>query len=306
MRKMKMSRFFKPALILSVAIVLLALLLTLCGRGMNLGLDFTGGLSMHFDLGESVTRDEVAKVLGGVEYSVTIQGAGKNEALVRTRLESGVVEVQELFVHTLEKLQHVYPNAVAVGEVSYVGPVAGATLIRNAITSVLIAAVLMLLYIAWRFDFHSGLAAVLALIHDVAVMLAFMVILRDLIEMNSSFIAAALTIVGYSINDTIVVFARIRENVKNKPELPRVELVDLSVRECMGRTLMTSVTTLVTILALYILGVSAIKEFALPIIVGVAAGTYSSNLLSGYIWAWLEEKFPKKEKSADEDDEDDE
>ena len=302
---MKGSRFFKPALILSAAIVLLALVLTLCGRGLNLGLDFTGGLSMHFDLGESVTRDEVARVLGGVEYSVTIQGAGKNEALVRTRLNSGVDEVQQLFAYTLEKLQLVYPAAVAVGEVSYVGPVAGATLIKNAVTSVLIACALMLAYIAWRFDYHSGLAAVLALIHDVAVMLAFMVILRDLIEMNSSFIAAALTIVGYSINDTIVVFDRIRENVKNKPELPRVELVDLSVTECLGRTMMTSVTTLVTILALYILGVSAIKEFALPIIVGVIAGTYSSNLLSGYIWAWLEEKFPKKEKSSDDEDDDD-
>ena len=102
-----------------------------------------------------------------------------------------------------------------------------------------------------------------------------------------------------------MVFDRIRENTKVKPELPKAELVSLSVRECLGRTIMTSVTTLVTILALYILGVAAIKEFALPIIVGVLAGTWSSNLISGYIWAWLEEKFPKKEKSSDEDDEDD-
>ena len=303
---MNMKRFFKPALLISLAVILLAVVLTLCGRGMNLGLDFTGGLSMHFDLGQSVTRDEVAKVLGGVEYAVTIQGAGKNEALVRTYLESGVDEVQELFTYTLEKLQKTYPATVAVGDVSYVGPVAGATLIKNAITSVMIASVLMLAYIAWRFDFHSGVAAVLALLHDVAVMLAFMVILRDLIEMNSSFIAAALTIVGYSINDTIVVFDRIRENAKNKPELPKADIVSLSVRECLGRSIMTTVTTLVTITALYILGVAAIREFALPIIVGVIAGTWSSNLISGYIWAWLEEKFPKKEKAPVEDDEDDE
>ena len=144
----------------------------------------------------------------------------------------------------------------------------------------------------------------LALLHDVAVMLAFMVSCRSVIEMNSSFIAAALTIVGYSINDTIVVFDRIRENAKNHPDMPRLDLVNLSVKESLGRTIMTTVTTLVTIAALYILGVSAIKEFALPIIVGVIAGTWSSNLISGYIWAWLEEKFPKKEKS-DEDDEDD-
>ena len=300
---MKFSKFFKPAMLTSVAIILLAVVLSLFGRGMNLGLDFAGGLSMPYDLGESASQLDVAAVLGA-EYSVSIQGAGKNEALVRIK-SVGSEDVQDVQNAVTAKLQSAYPNAIPMGDVSYVGPVAGATLIKNAITSVAIATVLMLIYIAVRFDFHSGLAAVLALIHDVAVMLAFMVILRDFIELNSSFIAAALTIVGYSINDTIVIFDRIRANVKDKPELPRVALVDLSINESLGRTIMTSITTLVTILALYILGVTAIKEFALPIIVGVLAGTYSSNLISGYIWAWLEEKFPKKE-TTDEDDEDEE
>ena len=301
---MNINRFFKPSLLLSIAIILVAVVLTLCGRGVNLGLDFAGGLSLPYDLGESAAQPEVAALLGG-EYTVTIQGENRNEALVRIK-SVGAQEVQSVQSAVTEKLQSAYPNVQPMGDVSYVGPVAGATLIRNAVTSVLIAAALMLIYIAWRFDFHSGLAAVLALIHDVSIMLAFMVILRDLIEMNSSFIAAALTIVGYSINDTIVVFDRIRENAKNQPELPRVEQVNVSITECMGRTIMTSITTLVTILALYILGVAAIKEFALPIIVGVIAGTWSSNLLSGYIWAWLEEKFPKKENSSDDEDEDDE
>ena len=300
---MKFSKFFKPAMLTSVAIILLAVVLSLFGRGMNLGLDFAGGLSMPYDLGVSAAQPDVAAILGA-GYSVGIQGAGKNEALVRIK-SVGSEDVQDVQSAVTAKLQTVYPNAIPMGDVSYVGPVAGATLIKNAITSVSIATVLMLIYIAVRFDFHSGLAAVLALIHDVAVMLAFMVILRDFIELNSSFIAAALTIVGYSINDTIVIFDRIRANAKDKPELPRVALVDLSINESLGRTIMTSITTLVTILALYILGVTAIKEFALPIIVGVLAGTYSSNLISGYIWAWLEEKFPKKE-TTDEDDEDEE
>ncbi len=300
---MNINRFFKPALLISLAIILLAVVLTLCGRGMNLGLDFAGGLSMPYDLGESASQPEVATALGS-PYSVSIQGAGKNEALVRIK-SVGAEDVQDVQSAVTAKLQAAYPNAKPMGDVSYVGPVAGATLIRNAVTSVLIASVLMLIYIAFRFDFHSGVAAVLALIHDVAVMLAFMVILRDVIELNSSFIAAALTIVGYSINDTIVIFDRIRENARNKPELSKVEIVDLSVKESMGRTIMTTVTTLVTITALYILGVPAIKEFALPIIVGVIAGTWSSNLISGYIWAWLEEKFPKKE-TSDEDEDDEE
>ncbi|MBR6667221.1 MAG: protein translocase subunit SecF [Clostridia bacterium] len=297
---MKMSRFFKPALILSAAIILLAVVLTLCGRGMNLGLDFAGGLSMPYDLGQSASQPEVAALLGS-GYTVIIQGDGRNEALVRMK-SVGAEDIQDVQADVTARLQSAYPNAAPMGDVSYVGPIAGATLIKNAVTSVLIATVLMLIYIAWRFDFHSGLAAVLALVHDVTVMLAFMVIFRDLVELNSSFIAAALTIVGYSINDTIVVFDRVRENAKTKPEMSRRDLVDLSISECLGRTIMTSITTLVTILALYILGVPAIKEFALPIIVGVIAGTYSSNLLSGYIWAWLEEKFPRKEKNSDEDD----
>ena len=301
---MKFSKFFKPAMLISLVIILLAVVLTVCGRGMNLGLDFAGGLSMPYDLGETASQPDVAAVLGN-DYNVTIQGESKNEALVRIK-SVGAEDVQDVQAAVTAKLQTAYPKAIPQGDVSYVGPVAGATLIRNAITSVAIAAVLMLIYIAVRFDFHSGLAAVLALLHDVAVMLAFMVILRDLIELNSSFIAAALTIVGYSINDTIVIFDRIRENAKNKPELLKGEIVDLSVTESLGRTIMTSITTLVTILALYILGVPAIKEFALPIIVGVLAGTYSSNLISGYIWAWMEEKFPKKEKTADDEDEDDE
>lgn len=300
---MKIKNPMKPALLVSVAIILLAVVLTLCGRGVNLGLDFAGGLSMPYDLGESAAQPDVAAVLGA-GYSVSVQGAGKNEALVRIK-SVGSDDVQDVQSAVTAKLQAAYPNAAPMGDVSYVGPVAGATLIKNAVTSVAIASVLMLIYIAIRFDFHSGLAAVLALLHDVAVMLAFMVILRDVIELNSSFIAAALTIVGYSINDTIVIFDRIRENAKNKPELPKAEVVSLSVQESLGRTIMTTVTTLVTITALYILGVAAIKEFAMPIIVGVIAGTWSSNLISGYIWAWLEEKFPKKE-TTDEDDEDDE
>ena len=299
---MKFSKFFKPAMLTSVVIILLAVVLSLFGRGMNLGLDFAGGLSMPYDLGVSAAQPDVAAVLGA-EYSVSIQGAGKNEALVRIK-SVGSEDVQDVQNAVTAKLQSAYPNAIPMGDVSYVGPVAGATLIKNAITSVAIATVLMLIYIAVRFDFHSGLAAVLALILDVAVMLAFMVILRDFIELNSSFIAAALTIVGYSINDTIVVFDRIRENAQNHPDLAKAEVVSLSVKESLGRTIMTTVTTMVTITALYVLGVAAIKEFALPIIVGVIAGTWSSNLISGYIWAWLEEKFPKREKSDEDDDED--
>ena len=129
------------------------------------------------------------------------------------------------------------------------------------------------------------------LVHDVLMMLSFMVLLRNVIQMNSSFIAAMLTIVGYSINNTIVIFDRIRENAKKMgPSVPRVDIVNRSVKECLGRTVNTTATTLITIVMLYVLGVASIREFALPIIIGIVSGVYSANMINGYVWAFLEEK----------------
>ncbi len=286
---MTVKNNLKICLIISGAVMLLAVCLSVIGLGIDLGIDFAGGLSMQFDLGQSVTQSEVSYALGSSEYNVTIQGSTKREALIRIKSveESSVQSVQ---ADVTAKLTAAYPAAVPVGDVNYVGPVAGATLIRNAVLSVVIAAGLMLLYIAWRFDFNSGLAAVLGLLHDVLIMLSFMVLLRNVVEMNSSFIAAMLTIVGYSINNTIVIFDRIRENAKKTPYAAREEIVNCSVKESLGRTMNTTLTTLITITALYVLGVDSIKEFALPIIVGILSGVYSANMINGYIWAALEEK----------------
>ena len=169
------------------------------------------------------------------------------------------------------------------------GAVAGRDLINNAIKSVSFAAVLMLLYIAVRFDFYSGLAAVIGLLHDVAVMISFVVILSSVIRVETTFIAALLTIVGYSINNTIIIFDRIRENSRKGGvrTRSREEIVNLSVSESLPRTLNTTITTLLTIVTLYVLGVDSIRQFALPLIIGIVAGTYSANLINGYVWAGL-------------------
>ena len=215
---------------------------------------------------------------------------GTSEVIVRVKevSEEGVQGLQAAFEAALAEK---YPNMTQSGDVSYVGPVAGQTLLYNAFMSVLIASVLRLAYIAIRFDLNSGIAAVLGLVHDVLMMLSFMVLLRSVVQMNSSFIAAMLTIVGYSINNTIVIFDRIRENAKKlSPDMPRVDVVNRSVQECLGRTINTTLTTLITIVLLYILGVDSIREFALPIIVGLLSGVYSANMINGYVWAFLEEK----------------
>ena len=292
---MKLKKTTLVCLGISLAVMLTALVLSLCGYGINFGLDFTGGLILTYDMGGSFETAQVEKALGelGVsEYAVSTSGEGGTAMQARIASLGSEDEIQLLQASLEEKLLALYPAMnTDTATASYVGPVAGSTLVRNAVSSVLLAAALMLVYIAFRFDFASGLAAVLGLVHDVLIMLSFMVILRSFIQMNSSFIAAMLTIVGYSINNTIIIFDRIRENRK-KPAcagLTRTQVVDLSVKESLGRTLNTTITTLVTIVCLYVLGVSAIREFSLPIIVGVLAGVYSANLINGYVWAAFED-----------------
>lgn len=296
---MTIKNYSKQCLMISAGIMVLALLLSLFGMGINVGIDFSGGMSMQYTMGEAVTQSDIEGVLNGIglkDYAVSVQGTGKDSINIRIKAidEDGVQGVQASIT---EALQAKYPNAAIYGDVNYVGPLAGATLLRNAFLSVLIAALCMLIYIAIRFDFNSGAAAVLGLVHDVLIMLSFMVILRSFVQMNSSFIAAMLTIVGYSINNTIIIFDRIRENARKMPSsTPRVDVVNRSIKECLGRTINTTLTTLVTIVCLYIFGVSSIREFALPIIVGIISGVYSANMINGYVWAFLEEK--KRAKKA--------
>lgn len=290
---MTIKNYSKQCLMISAGIMVLALLLSLFGMGINVGIDFSGGMSMQYTMGEAVTQSDVEGVLNGIglkDYAVSVQGSNRDSINIRIKAidEDGVQGIQASIT---EALQTKYPNAAIYGDVNYVGPVAGATLLRNAFLSVLIAALCMLIYIAIRFDFNSGAAAVLGLVHDVLIMLSFMVILRSFVQMNSSFIAAMLTIVGYSINNTIIIFDRIRENARKMPtSTPRVDVVNRSIKECLGRTINTTLTTLVTIVCLYIFGVSSIREFALPIIVGIISGVYSANMINGYVWAFLEEK----------------
>ena len=287
-------------LIISAVIIVAALLLHLFGMGINLGIDFSGGLSMQYDMKTAVNASDVTAVLdkmGVVDNTVQIQGANSNEVNVRIKnLDKD--DVQKVQADFEAGVKEIYPEAESVGDVNYVGPVAGETLVRNAVISVLLAAALMLIYIAIRFDLNSGIAAVFGLLHDVLIMLSFMVIFRSVIQMNSSFIAAALTIVGYSINNTIVIFDRIRENAKKMPTIAREEVTNISIRESLGRTICTTVTTLITIVAMCILGVASIREFALPIIVGIISGVYSANMINGYVWAFLEEKRRSRKAKA--------
>ncbi|MBR3273384.1 MAG: protein translocase subunit SecF [Clostridia bacterium] len=185
-----------------------------------------------------------------------------------------------------------YPNFRFVS-IDHVSAIAGRDLLSNAIKALLIAFVCMLIYIAIRFSPLSGAAALFALVHDILIMCAFMVFFRKWFQVNSPFIAAILTIVGYSINNTIIIFDRIRET-RAKPGYTQVDMMDVvevSVSSTLSRTINTTLTTLFTLVCLYIFGVSSIKEFAFPLLVGMLAGTYSSVLLSGQVWAMWDKKL---------------
>ncbi|MDD3335989.1 MAG: protein translocase subunit SecF [Eubacteriales bacterium] len=293
---MKLQKRARTCICISLGIMLIALIMSLCGFGINYGIDFAGGLNLQYNMNQTFEQADVEAALaaqGVTQYSISTVGEQGQTVQIRLPQLTGDDEIQTLQSGLETALLEKYPNLdVNTSTASYVGPVAGATLVRNAVFSVLIATVLMLVYIAFRFDLFSGVAAVIGLLHDVFIMLSFMVLLRSVIQMNSSYIAAMLTIVGYSINNTIVIFDRIRENNK-KPAyngLSRVEVVNISVKESLGRTINTTLTTLVTIVTLYLLGVDSIREFSLPIIIGILSGAYSANLINGYVWAALEER----------------
>ncbi len=289
----------KICIMISLGIMALALVLSLAGFGINYGIDFAGGLSIKYKMNTAFDQADVEAALRGQgisEFQIAKAGTDQSELQIRIK-EISDEGVQALRAGLEANLLEKYPQMDASNaEVGYVGPVAGRTLLKNAFLSVLLASALMLGYIAIRFDFNSGVAAIAGLIHDVLIMVSFMVLFRSFIQMNSSFIAAMLTIVGYSINNTIVIFDRIRENAKGADftETTRKALVTKSIKQSLGRTINTSLTTLITIVTLYILGVSAIKEFALPIIMGLLSGLYSSNMINGYVWAILEATRPRR------------
>ncbi|MCT4605399.1 MAG: protein translocase subunit SecF [Marinisporobacter sp.] len=266
---------------LSAAIIVLGLIMGMV-QGFNLGIDFTGGTMMQIDLKKQVAVEEIKEVIKEFDLKADILHVGeeKHEIIIKTKKDLNSKDRQNVF----EVLKEKYSLKDAdFRQAEQFGPSIGKEIQNKAFLSVAIAAVGMLIYITLRFEFKFGASAIITLLHDILVVLAVFAIFR--IPLNSSFVAAMLTIVGYSINDTIVVFDRIRENIKFMKKKNYDEIVDTSVNQTLTRSINTSLTTLVTITALYIFGVESIKAFALPLIAGTITGTYSSIFIASPIWA---------------------
>jgi preprotein translocase subunit SecF len=245
------------------------------GSWLNYGVDFTGGslVQVHFD--DEVDVGQVRNALGGASGPEVTRFAGENEYVIRVALEEGV-EVDAVRTRIDRQLTEASLGSFEISRTELVGPKIGAELQQKASLAILFSFVLTLIYLAIRFELRFGLAAVIATLHDIIITLGFLALFR--VEIALPTVAAILTIVGYSLNDTIVVFDRVRENMgkKGARKLDQVELIDRSINETLPRTVLTSGTTLVVLLALLLVGPATIRDFSLVLILGVVIGTYSS------------------------------
>lgn len=266
-------------IIISLVIIAAGIVSYFAFGGFNADIDFAGGTEIIIT-GIKYDEKAITKTIESVE-GIKVSSVQKIEegVLVKTATLS---DKQATAVKEAVPAQH---KDAKVASIETISPTIGKELWKSAATSIAIAAILMLLYITFRFEVLSGISAVIALLHDVLIMVSFYVIFR--VPVNTSFIAAILTILGYSINATIVIFDRIRENARLVKKEEFSVTVNRSIKQTLGRSINTSLTTLFTLVVLYIIGVQSIKEFALPLIVGIVAGTYSSVFISGPIWATL-------------------
>ena len=284
------KKFFAASLIVIIIGFAAMIFNAQAGRGaFQYDIEFTGGTSFDLDLGQDYEQEDLQKII----TDVTGQDSPQVQQVIGTN--EVTVKIQSIGSATRETLTNAileaYPNAV-MGEVNDVSGTVSHEMQTAAIKATLIAAVAMLLYISLRFhDFRAGGSAIIALLHDVLIVLTAYAVFR--IPVNNTFIVVLLTILGYSINATIVIFDRIRENKSAFHANQTAEKINKSISQTLARSINTSLTTFFTVGAIYVLGVPALKEFALPMMIGILAGAYSSVCISGSIWYVL---LPKSEK----------
>ncbi|MBQ1251972.1 MAG: protein translocase subunit SecF [Firmicutes bacterium] len=270
-------------------VVIIAGIISMAIQGLNFGIDFTGGSYVQLSFEEEVTVEDLRGVVSShVEKTPTVQYDETNGSfIIRTEL------TEEDDVNALLAAIEGEFGEYQIDRNELVGPTIGAELVKKAILALIIACACMLIYISVRFQFWYGISAIIALIHDALVVLAVFSILQ--LEVSSSFIAAILTVIGYSINATIVLFDRVRESTPNFKASDRMALVNDSIINTLARSVNTTLTTLLTLFALYFFGGDTTQVFVLAMIVGISAGFYSSVFVSGSLYFDLS-KFAKKRK----------
>ncbi len=288
----------KGAVICSLAVIIISIASLILHGGPRLGIDFAGGTLVQVKFKKETTIDKMRTALKKIdlENSVIQQFGYKdnNEFLIRTEKSTADLkglsgEIEDALASTYDK------NEFEVRRVEIVGPKVGKDLRQKGINAMLIAMIGILIYITWRFEFRYAIGAIIALTHDVLITVGVFSLLDK--EFTLPIIAALLTIIGYSLNDTIVVYDRIRENIRKFRKKALREVVNSSVNQVLSRTILTSLTTLLVVFALFFLGGAVIHDFAFALLVGILVGTYSSVFVaSPTVLAWETFKPSKRKK----------
>ncbi|NWG46514.1 MAG: protein translocase subunit SecF [Alphaproteobacteria bacterium] len=275
------------------AFAILASLLLVATRGINFGIDFVGGTIIEVKTDGPADLARIRTIVGGeVEGQVAVQEFGQpDEVLIRIATQPVTEELDEAGAQQAARsrvetaLGAAFPG-LRVMRSEVIGPKVSGELVRAGTLAVLLAIAAMFFYLLFRFEWQFSTGAVLALIHDVTITIGIFALLQ--LEFTLSIIAALLTIVGYSMNDTVVVYDRVRENFRKYKKMPLEELLDLSMNDTLSRTVMTSGTTLIALGALYILGGQVIRDFTFAMIWGIVIGTYSSIFVAAPLLLILE------------------
>ena len=272
----------------------------------KMGIDFTGGTILQYDIQDKISTNDLTKIRESLAKIGLKNAVIQNTTEMKNGSENNLLSIRTAFLGGQENkdkpdevtaiLNQDFTKAELV-QVSSVGPTLGAELLRNTLIALALAFILIVVYISFRFKPEYGWIALLCVVHDAVIVMGFFAIKGILFDttVDSLFITAILTVIGYSINDTIVVFDRIRENMRFlAKKYSSNEIINASINQTMARSINTSLTTLLTLLALYFFGGSTIKDFVLAIIVGVVVGTYSSIFFAGVLLAIVKERFEKK------------
>ncbi len=289
----------RGAFVFSVVLILVGIVSTIFRGGPNLSIDFIGGLQVVLRFEKTMDEGTMRAFLTDNEYpeaEVKIAREGAFQDIMVRMPGTAEKAGREDIVVELEKdlRAHFTDNPFEVRNVEQVGPKIGRELRSAALLAILASLFFIVIYITWRFQYRYAIAAIVALIHDVLIVFGIFNLLN--LQLSLAIIAAFLTIVGYSLNDTIVVFDRIRENVKKLRFQNLMEQINVSINETLSRTILTSGTTLVVVLILYIFGGSVIHDFAFALLVGVIIGTYSSIFIASPVLVEWDLRKPEKRK----------
>ena len=287
-------RLMKPAVLLSIAVIVIGIVSLVWHGGPNYGIDFAGGTLIQIKFQNETPAEKIRAAFKtiGFEGSI-IQNYGPNEVMVRTAEIGG--DTKGLTTRVDEALGTAFgKGSYEVRRIEMVGPKVGKDLTRKALLAIIFSWIGILVYVGVRFEFRYALGGIIALVHDVLITITFLSLFNKEFDLN--IVAALLTIVGYSINDTIVIFDRIRENVRKNIRQSLTDIINMSVNQTLSRTILTSLTLLIVLVILFLFGGAVIHDFAFALLVGTVAGVYSTVFIASPIVLLFEKIKPTRMK----------